>query len=305
MDKPIKIRYIKHTGANTGYFLQVLGILHQKSEFNVEVTVTDLDKYTENINYDILLYQTFPDHSNKKFNPSLVMKTDPLYHEFKGLKILVDAHDNGDVDAFSRFYETKEQPRVKCFPSHRFSNEYNIVLNSTISTRTWNTFPDKHRRKIIISCKFGHIVEGGFYNHGIREDIIKQLKWFFPKETDFYRVNGREAYIEDLKRTWISIGAPGWGQYSATHQCSLRTGALLFCHESFKDIKYLPHRDLVDGADYISYNLFDFRSKLQRLLDSPGKVDQIRREGRESFAKGYDPYRSAQQFYNYLKEELK
>jgi len=273
-----------------------------EEQFDVNIVVSRLDEYekTGNMDADVLLYQTFPDEFlEKKFNPKLVEKTDKLFEEFAGLKILVCTHDNGDMDSFTRFSNGKDIPRVKCFPSKWFIKNFNVVLKSTISIGSPQIFPDILKRDIIISCKFGNTT-GNFYGHGIRESVIEQLENNFESITDFHWEMGRKAYIESLRKSLIAIGAPGWGQYSGTYQCALRSGTLLFAHTCLKDIHYLPHYDLVDGKDFVSYDLYNFGVKLLRLLNDPDKIERIRNSGRKAFLKGYDVEKSAKRFYSYL-----
>lgn len=298
----MRIHHVKHTGVNNGYFLQVLSELWE--EYDIELVVSKLNQYIEhgNIEADVLTYQTFPDESfEKKHNSELVKKTDKLFREFSGLKILVDSHDNGDRDAFSRFKDSKTLPRIKSFPSRRFINEYNVVMKSTFDANNPEVAGDQHKRDIIIGCKLGRMQ----YEHNIRDGVMERLGTDFGILTDFGWEPGEEAFIDSLKRTLISVACPGWGQHSNTFRSSLQTGALLFCHNSFNDIQYMPHYDLVDGHDFVSYNLFNFSDKLQRLLDNPKEIEYVRCCGRESFIEGYDVKRSTEQFYEYLKRELK
>lgn len=294
---PFTLTHVYHTGANIGYYHRVLDLMEKK--FKVACTLIRLDEYIAKGNppTDFLSYQTFPDENQRsKFNPDLVKLGDTLFQKFTGHKILFDANDSGEVDSFSRFKDSKELPRIKSFPSKWFLNNYNIILPVSFAATDHRIWPDEFERTIKISCKFG----GYSYFHKIRESVVEQLNAFFPGKVDFKRVEGRVAYTNELKHTLIAIGAPGWGQYSATHHCALRTGALLFAHESIKDIKWLTHANLTDGIDFVSYNLYNFKFKLQRLLDSPNTIEDIRKAGRETITLGYDLNKSADDFYNYL-----
>lgn len=298
----VKLHYIHHTGANAVYFRQTLEKLNDRED--VDIKWSGLTPYLKqgNQDEDVLCYQTFPDENHMgKFNPNLVKQTDELFKAFKGHKILVCTFDNGELDSFTRFPDSKELPRVKCFPSERFLEKYNVVLLSTMSTRSsGKVYHDQLERTVRVSCKFG----GGAYHHKVRESVLEQLNTFFPGLANHEWVKGWKNYREDMKKTLIAIGAPGWGQYSATYQLALRTGALLFAYEALNDVRYLPHAIVEDGRDYVSYNLYNFRHKLQWLLDNPDIVDRIRKNGRKTFKRGYNPQKSADQFYKYLKKVL-
>jgi len=298
----VKIHHVKHTGANTLYFKQVLSCLSERSD--IDVRTSGLTPYLKegNKGEDVLCYQTFPDEQHMgKFNPNLTKQTDELFKAFTGHKIVICTFDDGEKDSYTRFPDSKELPRIKCFPSERFMEQYNVVLLSTMSTRSkGGTHHDELERKVTVSCKFG----SGAYHHKVRESVLEQLNTFFPGLANHDWMKGWGAYMQDMKQTLIAIGAPGWGQYSATYQLALRTGALLFAYEALNDIRYLPHAVLKDGRDYVSYNLFNFRHKLQWLLDNPDEVNRIRKNGRKAFKRGYDPQKSADLFYKYLKGVL-
>lgn len=297
----MKLCHVYHTGANNKYFLSVLEALKE-----VEVNKIGLhDFYLRGIpeGTDVLTYQTFPDQYNKKFNMDLVEKTDKIFNSFKGLKILVCVHDCGDIDSFVRFPDTKTLPRVKCFPTEWFLSNYNVILLSTVSSFE-KTYSDGFDREMTISCNFGN-KHDGFYHHKIREVVTDYLDTSFSDFVDFGWVRGRENYVKSLRKALIVVGAPGWGRYNGTYSGALRAGALLFAHRSLNDIQFLPHDKLIDGEDYVSYDLFNFQIKLQRLLNDPKKVDRIRKNGRRRWKKGFNINRSAEQFLSYLKGALK
>ncbi len=305
-ERNIKLRHIYHTGANIGYYHRVLSTLMSEKNVTIElIPLNDYLKVGNSGNIDVLSYQTFPDEKlNTKFNPNLVRMTDKLFHGFKGLKIIFDAQDCSDADAFSRFPDSKELPRVKSFPSKWFLEEYNVIMIAGIAATDIRTFPDGPKRDIEISCKFGGAT-GKYYFHRIRESVIEQLKLFFPKRVDFKQTEGnRKMYTEELRRTLISIGAPGWGAFSGSYQCALRAGALLFAHRTINDIQYLAHADLVDGEDYISYDLYNFHRKLKRLLDNPEEIERVRKNGREKFDMGFNYSKSVDILHTFIKENL-
>lgn len=299
----IKLHHVYHTGANNTYFLRVLNALNATDE--IELSKEGLYEFYLNgvpHGIDVITYQTFPDQYNNKFNKGLIDKTDKVFNSFRGLKILVCSHDCGDIDSFERFPDSKTLPRVKCFPTEWFVNNYNVVLLSTVSSYR-DIHDDEFDREVIISCNFGK-KHNGFYRHNIRETVTNYLEGTYLDFVSFGWVSGKEKYVRSLKKALIVIGAPGWGRYNGSYSGALRAGALLFAHRSLNDIQFLPHAELIDGEDYVSYDLFNFKIKLQRLLDSPKEIDRIRKNGRRKWQKGFNIDKSAEQFFNYLKGAL-
>lgn len=308
MDKRgINLHHVDHSGANRKYYLAILAYINRHPEYDINITTASLSEFIEKgvpNGTDVLSYQTFPDERNeKKFNPSIIYKSDCVFHSFAGKKILVDVHDCGDNDSFTRIFAGKEMPRVKCFPSTWFLENYNVILCSTVSANP-GVFPDKYERNIQISCKFGQKCYG-FYGHTIRETVLMYLRTWFNELTNFDWVSPKSKYFEELLWTKIVIGAPGWGRYNGSYWGAIKAGALLFAHCSLNDIKLFPHVDLVDGDDYISYDLFNFKTKLKRLLFHPEEIERIRNNGRQKFKDGLDYKKSADQFVSYLKGEVK
>jgi len=141
----MRIIHVYHTGSNIGYYHTILKRLHKYKKYKAEVQFINIGIYTIDGNQvaDVLSYQTFPDQNNRKFNPDLVRMGDKLFREFNGHKIIVCTHDNGDIDSFERFEDSKEIPRVKCFPSKRFLDNYNVILpigSSGSYTKSTNQF---------------------------------------------------------------------------------------------------------------------------------------------------------------------
>jgi len=306
VDDKINICYTFHTGANRHYISKVLFLMDESDDYDVQVARISLNDFIESgvpKGTDVLLYQTFPDEHNRgKFNPRLIGASDWLFREFGGLKILACTHDSGDADSFSRFIDSKSLPRIKCFPSKMFMSKYNVILLSTFSTHTnEEVYPDLYERNIIISCKFGRKK----YHHRIRECVEETLKNHFADLTDFTWVENKREYLIELQRTLITVGAPGWGRHNASYAGALKAGSLLFAHRTLNDCYFLPHGSLVDGEDYISYDLYNLKVKLQSILDNPKEIERVRKNGRRAFQRGYNYKKSADLFYNYLKREIK
>jgi len=299
----MNLHHVFHSGANTKYYIAVLGYIQKDKSNGITVSKSSLSEFIERgapDGTDVLSYQTFPDeHNPKKFNQQVIYKSDLQFHKFKGRKILVDTYDCGDKDAFSRMHGGRDIPRVKCYPTNWFLKNYNVVLVSSVSGNP-GVFKDKFNRTIEVSCKFGK-KHYGFYGHSIRESVIRYLEESFPYHTDFRWVEKKEKYFKELQWTKIVIGAPGWGRHNASYWGALKAGAMLFAHRSLNDIKLFPHADLIDGNDYISYDLFNFKMKLRRILDDPDEIDRVRNNGRKKFAKGLNYKKSADQLIKFLK----
>ena len=297
----MNLHHVDHSGANKKYYLAVLSYINKEKSYGVNVTQSSLGEFIDKgapEGTDVLSYQTFPDEYNpKKFNPQVIEKSDLQFHLFRGRKLLVDTHDNGDKDAFSRMVSGIVLPRVKCFPSKWYLKNHIVVLISTASTHP-GVYPDKLFRDITISCKFGKNKEG-FYDHPIREIVQRYLDESFLVDCEW--VDGIGKYMAELRRTKIVIGAPGWGAHNASYWGAMKAGALLFAHRTLNDIKLFPHSDLIDGEDYISYDLFNFKRKLDRIFHQPEEIERIRKNGRRKFEEGLNYQKSADQLVNFLK----
>lgn len=298
------IHHVKHTGANIQYYEQML--LNLKA-LGYKVTVSFLDEYAKkgNIDADVLTYQTFPDENiPAKFNPKLVEKTDLLFCEFAGKKVLVDTHDNGNKDAFSRF--SSNVPRVKAFPSTDYlAKGFNVLVTTGVSIQPLTHGYDLYNRRVLINFKMGK-TDRQFYHHRIREDIARQID-LLPKsiwdQIDQQWEPDRDAFANSIGQSLICIGAPGWGQYSASYQLSLRQGTLLFAHKCLDDIFYLPLAKLIPGTHYIAYDTFNFTDKLIDTISmDPEELEQIRLSGRTRWHEGYNPKKSAKILIKKLEE---
>jgi len=299
----MNFHHVYHSGANTKYYIAVLGYIHKEKSYGITVSKSSLSEFIKRgapDGTDVLSYQTFPDeHNPKKFNPQVIHKADLQFYRFGGQQIIVDTHDCGDSNAFSRMYNSKAIPRVKCYPTEWFLKNYNVVLVSSVSANP-GVFKDMFNRTINISCKFG-TKPPGFYGHSIRASVVRYLEESFSYHTDFTWVKEKEKYFEELRWTNIVIGAPGWGRHNASYWGAFKAGALLFAHISLKDVKLFPHADLVEDEDYISYDLFNFKTKLRRILFDHGEFDRVRNNGRKKFADGLNYKKSADQLIKFLK----
>jgi len=301
----MNFHHVDHSGANRNYYLAVLRYIKENPSYGVTITSSSLADFIHKgvpDGTDVLSYQTFPDEFNlKKYNPAAIRESDNHFHSFKGQKILVDANDCGDEDAFSRMATSHILPRVKCFPTKWFLKGYNVIMTSTVSANP-GVFPDMFERTINISCKFGP-KRDWFYGHPIRAIVTRYLEESFSEETNFEWVAPKNDYFKELQRTRIVVGAPGWGRYNGSYWGALKSGALLFAHRSLNEIQLFPHSHLIDGHDYVSYDLFDFKTKLYRILHDDEEFERIRNNGREKFKQGLNFKKSADQLIKFLKGE--
>ena len=126
----MNLLHVYHTGSMTRRYHEILDFMNGMEWINL--TYANIAQFSEEPipDYiDILTYQTFPDeHLPKKFNPQLVIRADKNFRDFKKPKILVDLHEDTSKDAFSRFSNSRELPRVKWSPTQKFMREFNVVF---------------------------------------------------------------------------------------------------------------------------------------------------------------------------------
>lgn len=293
----IKILYAFHTGGNFKYVDKVLRTMGTNFDVTPIKAVPFLNLPSTD-GFDVLIYQTFPDEfQREKFNPGLVRVLDRKFLAFKGLKILLDAHDWPQKDAFTRF--NGEYPRIKHMASDWYKQHFNVVMTFPfVVLRVWRKIVETPR-PIKVHCAF----KTGCYPHRIRETILDLLHRSYEPVTCFDRIP-LKAYEKFLLGVQISVTADGTGASAATIQ-TLLSGALLFVHEhAVKGIQILPHADLVDLEDMVTFNFDNFHERLNWLLTSPADVERIRKSGQQKFFKGYDIGKSAEQLRTFIYERL-
>ena len=64
----------------------------------------------------------------------------------------------------------------------------------------------------------------------------------------------------------------------------------------------LAHEDLIDGEDFISFNLENLHEKLDYIYDNRDEIDKIRFNGKLKLHKGFDVEKSAKILYEKIKE---
>lgn len=298
----MKLLYFYHAGANCKYFETMLSFLLFRHNFNYKI-VRPPEFLTIDLSpYDVLVYQTFPDYLNlKKFHPPSVEKLDKRFLKFKGHKILLDSFDMGSYNAYARF--DIKYPRIKHTPSHDYLKLFNVI--SILITTGWSH--KKHldspflklQRDIPIHCAFTL----GVYPHTKREQIMGILQERYSDRISFERIP-MDGYDLFLRRVQISVVAGGFGETSGSIYSALKSGALLFVHEDIRKIKSFPFVELVDGEDYVSFNLENFSEKLDWILQDEKSRIKISLSGQKKFNEGFDPERSADDFLKYLLQRV-
>lgn len=294
----IKLVYLYHAGANCQYFETMLKHLGKRDDFSYDIIRPAQIGDTDMEKYDVIVYQTFPDNTHPgKYNPVVIAGLDEVFIRFNGFKILLDSFDMGNNNGFERF--GRAWPRIKHVPSYNYIDKFDVI--SILCTTGWqqkkyNEIPKEVNRDILIHCAF----TVGVYPHKIRESIMEKLNNDFCDFTSFERIPV-SGYNEFLRRVEVSVVSTGFGETSGNAYPTLQSGALLFVHEKIREVKLLPFTDLVDGEDYVSFNLDNFVEKLDWILVNEKKRRKIQRSGQKKFFEGFDPARSANEFLGYLK----
>jgi hypothetical protein len=303
--------------------------------YSVECDIIGLNHYS-NIgiksqkNYDVLIYHTFPhQYHREKWNGSLIESTDDIFNKFDGVKIFHDSHDSGRVDAFSRF-DDDNIFRIKAWPSYDYINKFNPILTTiggmgqlqgqlnfyfeSITNQKFiewnNVWPnDKENDNVSYIVSYGYdekwaadyptYISQSDRNRFIREDTRDLLKSYKKVKVDMERKSQSEFH-NHLGETLVSITVPGWGEGCLRQYEAPLMGCLNLMHESISDIKLLPHQDLIDGEDFISFNLDNLYEKLDYIFDNRDEIDKIRFNGKLKLHNGFDIEKSAKKLYKKL-----
>jgi hypothetical protein len=294
----MKVLYVYDSGSNRIYLEKVLRYqTHIFKDFSCNFChITDYLNVNQD-EFDILIYQTFPDENHPfKFHKERVLPGDEKFWKFKGVKILMDSFGWGDRDGFARFGEEGMRlPRVKHLPSYSFLKEANVILACPVYVGDITGGMPDGKRDVSVHCAF----HTGIFSHKIRENIIEILHGGFDGAVNFDRIP-RSQYLDFLKRTWISVNAPGDGPCSDTFYYAMKCGALTFAEETIDRYQLIPQGTLAEGEHYVSFSLDTLTDKLKYLLDNPDKCDRIRRSGYEKLKEGYDLEKTAKDFHQVL-----
>jgi hypothetical protein len=331
------IVYVLHRAFNGGYLNEVLNIL--SAEYNIKIiSIDDFLGYNFHSD-DIILYQTHPDHRSTrrgKFPKDFLEKTDLKFLKLDNIKVLVDTHDDGDHDAFSRFLfkEYSSSPKVNGISQYSnieyiFDNKnlenmvrqindndlnyfYNIPrIKNTPTVSYLNNF-NVILRTTYQAKKRNFVVDKDralsfHYYSSLAHDLIRQetqeilnnLKSKFPINMKFL-----SNYPESLNNILCEINVPGRGKGCIRHLETLSSGCLMLAHEDIINTYLLPETLLVDGEDYILFNSKNLESKLEFISSNLSLSNDIRRSGYKKFCTQYSYKISAQTFIREL-EQLK
>jgi hypothetical protein len=291
LGEALKIVAVLTRTTNTRYFRHVLGVIENAG---VSVDRLNLVEYImgNHDDGDVLIYNTFPDETNRRKYPrGRIEIGDEKFRKFKGIKILLDTHDNGTKDGFERFSDLSI-PRIKVNPGREISKRMNIVLSIPYIVYDIYQKPmDVRNYRLVCALK----TEG---RPLIRQYTLDKIRGFGPI-TEWLPIR---EHAKRLCSTLVNVVPTGWGDANLSHTDTLAAGALLFAHESINAVKILPYGDLYDGGNFLSYNEDNICDKLRWVFDNPTVLNQIRLNGLETFMKGYDVNRSADDFLGGLNE---
>lgn len=291
--KKIKILFVYQLdGCNEPYLVTCLNYLKLNNP-SIYIQIVNLKDYLV-VNqefFDVIIYSTFPDDQHPIFfkpNEAFIKKTDQKFLSFKKLKVLFDAHDSGSINGYERFSD--KIPRIKNVPSRQFLKKFDCLCSTTYPIEI--IYFKKVTKDIDIS--FCVTLE----SNEIRPIILKILKDYKKRNQrvslDLERNKKEKEYKEYLRRVWISVNAPGCGEGCFRHLETLNAGSLMLAHESINDIKLLPNADLVEGTDYVSFNLKNLYDRLDWLLDHKEKIQQISENGYKKLVTGFSPEKTAE-----------
>ena len=222
---------------------------------------------------------------------------DEKYHNFKGKKLLFDTRDDENSDGFGRFNDPTI-PRMKSTPSYEFMKNFNVIIPMArpVHSVLVDNGPDTKAIPLLYCCKMNGY-SGVPFPTNIRHTVYDKLMPFNPYTT---RTRDTVAYCNALRSAKISVVVPGYGLITKSHSEALAAGAVMFSHETVKEIKLLPFTELVDGENYVSFNLDNLEEKLKYLLNDEDRIKVISENGRKAFVEGYRPDKVATQILEYF-----
>lgn len=268
--------------------------------------------------YDFLIYQTFPVEKHDKYDKINNDICDEYFKLFDGPKLLFDTHDDGNIDGFIRF--DKVFDRIKTTVSYRNINKLKIkfILGDPVFYEKYDRFNYNPYIYFSYNCR----LKKHGYGHYIREqiyDLIKKNKFLVntnyqndyqnhiknckvticpPGNCGLYEIYSNENNINDCKKITDDEIIPSG--ISKRHLYALKYGSLLFCYESFKNLKIFNNFDLIENVDYMCFNLKNFADKMNLIIKNPKLVDKIRKSGQDKFRKGAYIYNNCIKFKEFL-----
>lgn len=277
--KPITVLFVRDRGCNVPYLDEVLTYL--KAKGHIKLRILSLSEYVKPFeeDFDILIYQTWFWETGKHD------LEDEKFLACKRPKILFDANASGSFDNYNRF-NNPQIPRIKNAPSEQFLKDFNVILPTTHPV---DVLPYRRRKKIV---DVSYCV--GTHTHEVRPKIYEILENFATKHSFSVDLDkNKHNYKAYLRRTRISVNAPGYGEGTFRHLYTLNAGSLLLAHDSILPIQLLPHAKLIDGRDFISFNINNLENKLLYYLQHQKELEAIALRGYYTFLEGYSVPRSA------------
>ena len=291
----INLLYVHDGGASREYWELMLPRMTELfAGFNYkQIDLVEYLAYNQD-EFDFIVYHTFPDETHPwKYRKELIVRTDKKFLKFTGIKILFDSRDATNDNGFPRFGVLF--PRIKHCGGPEYSRKFDVI--ATVPGILIKPVESKSGREVLVHCAFN--TEG--YFHNIRADVMKILHESFQESTDFNRIR-RGVYQDFLCNTYIAVSAPGYGDTSTTAYYAMNAGTCLFAHEAFNKLYIMPQVKLIDGEDYVSFNLDNMETKLRDLLSNLEKVQKIGESGRRKLIEGMNLDMSCWEFYGKLKE---
>ena len=256
-------------------------------------------------NFDMLIYQTFPVENHEKYNKEYNDLADEYFKLFEGPKLLYDTHDDGNMDGFERF--NKLYDRIKTTATYKNINDLKIkfILGDPVFYENHDRFNYNPYIYFSYNCR----LKKHGYGHFIREQIFDLIK----KNKFIVNCTYQDNFQKFIKNCRVTICPPGnCGIYemyqkddnnknnftkvsgdeiipsgiSRRHLYALKYGSLLFCYESFKNLKIFNKVNLIEDQDYISFTLDNFVEKMKYIQMNPYVVDRIRKSGQDKFRAG-------------------
>ncbi len=316
MFRPIKVLLVRDFNAcNVPYLLYCFYLLKKTPLLSyTEVAINEYLNIDQTI-YDVVIYATFPDENALQFNKvrAIIPQTDEKFLSFKGVKLLFDTHSHGNLDGFPRFNNIS-LPRIKTAPWKQSIEKFNVIFKTTHpigffprspAYRYVGLFPFAAKninKNVDISYRV-ILNEVDNYRSKIRREILKILEPYAKSHSldTQYKLKDMN-YQNYLSQVLISVCPPGHGPGTFRHLETLNAKSLMFSHDSINDIQLLPHADLIEGEDYISFNLENLTNKLDWLLANRKQIQLIAERGHKKFQIGYSVPRSTIRLYKMLRE---
>ena len=143
----------------------------------------------------------------------------------------------------------------------------------------------------------------GFFTNRMGEletKLREQIRDILKSTNHNVDMGWHDDYQSYIKSVLISVCAPGWCEGSLRHLETLNVGALMLAHDCINDCQLVPNVDLIDGEDYVSFNLDNLSEKLDYLMNNRKEIDRIRLNGQKKFIQAYDYEISADKLNKYI-----